>query len=165
MNSEDYGPVRDIADTHLWNNNENIPQQTQLSDYEWLATRPGSTATSPAASTGVAAVQWLDLLTRDAYGEVQGHEPQTLEGGYLDPFNGHDEHATTPLQYATKTIDDQPPEQPALDVDRGEEALWQASQSIVLLDHEQRLFANFLHRICSWVRFFAFYVKGDSDKR
>ncbi len=99
----------------------------------------------------MAAVQWFGLLTRDACREFQDDAPSTLEGGYLDHFNGHDGNATTPLQHATKIIDDHPPEQTPIGDGSGEEARWQAPQSIVLLEHEQTLFANFLHRICSWV--------------
>lgn len=99
----------------------------------------------------MAAVQWFGLLTRDASREFQDDAPSALEGGCLDPFSGHDGNATTPLQHATKIIDDQPPEKTPTGKGSGEEAMWQAPQSIVLLEHEQILFANFLHRICSWV--------------
>ena len=143
--------IRAGTETHAWNGHDSFQQQPQVSDYDWFGPHPESTATSPAASTGVAALQWLGLVTRDAFAEVEGTDAPTLEGGHLDPFDGHAGNATTPLQQATKIVDDQPSEQTPVRGDNEEEALWQAHQGIVLLEHEQTLFAHFVNRICSWV--------------
>jgi hypothetical protein len=90
-------------------------------------------------------------LTRDVSRGFPDDDPSAHEGGFLDSFTSHEGNATSPLQRATKIIDDQLPESAPTDKGGGEEAMWQASQSIVLLEHEQILFANFLQRICSWV--------------
>lgn len=149
-------------------------QQRQLSyvgqEGIWFGTgqidSPTST-TSPsaaAASASVAAVRWFGLLANDASREAalqqEDHDdaPPLLDaGGFLDPSDGQKEDDMTPLQRATRLIDNQPPatrdEGMTHSASSGEEErLWAASENIALLDREQALFENFLHRICPWVR-------------
>lgn len=149
--SGNYISVCPVEDPHLWDTQGSVQQHNHFSEYDFLAPHSESTATSPAASTGVAAVQWFGLLTRDVSRGFPDDDPSAHEGGCLDAFTSHESNATSPLQHATKIIDDQPPESVPTGKGGGEEAMWQASQSIVLLEHEQILFANFLERICSWV--------------
>jgi len=141
-------------DTRVWSSHDSAPQENHYPEYDWFAPHSESTATSPAASTGVAAFQWFGLLTRDTSLEFQDDARSTLEGGSLDPFNGHGGNATTPLQQATKIIDDQPAAEMTSSNGNAEEAMWQAPQCNVLLEHEQILYSTFLHRLCSWIDLF-----------
>jgi hypothetical protein len=131
-----------------------------MGGYDWFAHQSDSTATSPAASTGVAAVQWFGLLTRDTSHNVfEDHvdTAPTPDAGFLDSLNSRDGDNDTPLQRATKTIDGQPTDS-NVEAGKREEDMWQSSESITLLEREQVLFANFLHRICSWVRYPLIYM-------
>ncbi|KAJ4026332.1 hypothetical protein NW752_001271 [Fusarium irregulare] len=134
--------------------NCDVTAQTQRTvPTEWFAGQPESASTTPASSASVAAVRWFGILANDAPGEVFT-EADALQGELLDTStDGQADSDITPLQRATRAIDAQP------DVsDRrssvSEESLWQASESISLLDQEQSLFQNFLHRICSWLDLF-----------
>ena len=141
-----------LSQSHNLGSNCDVTAQTQNRTVptEWFAGQPESASTTPASSASVAAVRWFGILANDAPGEVFT-EADTLQGELLDTStDGQTEGDITPLQRATRAIDAQP------DVsDRrssvSEESLWQASESISLLDQEQSLFQNFLHRICSWV--------------
>lgn len=111
-------------------------------------------------------MRWFGLVASDASREAlqAADAPLGVEGGFLDPSDGQDESDMTPLQRATRMIDGQPPEQERSLSDDGsaqvnpttvvaEEGLWQAANKIWLLDREQMLFENFLHRICPLVSF------------
>ncbi|GKU07691.1 unnamed protein product, partial [Fusarium langsethiae] len=76
-----------------------------------------------------------------------------LQNDLLDTSpDGQAESDITPLQRATRAIDTKPE---ISDTSKTcEESLWQVSESILLLDEEQDLFQNFLHRICSWLDLF-----------
>ncbi|KAH6976162.1 hypothetical protein BKA56DRAFT_488860 [Ilyonectria sp. MPI-CAGE-AT-0026] len=124
-----------------------------------------SASTTPTASASVAAVRWFGLLASDASREAfqEADIALELEGGFLDPSDGQEENDTTPLQRATRIIDDQPPAQDLSEegiaaaspiTNLAEKSMWQASANICLLDREQMLFENFLHRICSWLDLF-----------
>lgn len=126
-----------------------MQQQLLYGTTDWFGPQSDSTSTTPAASTGVAAVRWFGLLASftsgNGYGDADaGPGP---EGGFLDLFHGQREDELTPLQWATKIIDGESP----IHESEREENMWQASESIVLLDREQSLFQNFLLRICPWV--------------
>ncbi|KAB5542529.1 hypothetical protein GE09DRAFT_1037150 [Coniochaeta sp. 2T2.1] len=123
---------------------------------DWFGEHPDWASASPAASTGVAAVQWFGLLAKDA--SLEAHQETEVssgsEGNFLDPLNTQYEGETTPLQRATRNIDGQPAVSDS-GVDRGrEQDFWQAPESIALLGREQILFENFLHRICPWLDLF-----------
>lgn len=125
---------------------------------DWFGGQSDSASTTPAASASVAAVRWFGILANDASNEAfpEADAALGLDGELLDTSpEGQVESDTTPLQKATKIIDTQPSEQDlsgkAHVRDSSEERLWKASESISLLDQEQALFQNFLHRICSWV--------------
>lgn len=132
-------------------------QTQQLPYYDWSGGQSDSNSTTPAASASVAAVRWFGILASDASNEAF---PDTdaqlgLDGELLDTSpDGQADSDITPLQKATRIIDTQPPSRDAVNnhaANSSEESLWQASESISLLDREQTLFQNFLHRICSWV--------------
>ncbi|KAF7561117.1 hypothetical protein G7046_g3027 [Stylonectria norvegica] len=150
-----------------WNNTGD--QQTQHLAYvnsDWFGQPLAATTTSPAASTSVAAVRWFGLLAQDVSREAfqPGDAPLELDGGFLGLLDGQDESDTSPLQRATRMIDGQP--EASDPADKGfaqqgspasnqlEESMWRASENISLLDREQILFTNFLHRICSWIDLF-----------
>lgn len=130
-----------------------------------------SASTTPAASAGVAAVRWFGLLANDASREAfqAADVPLGAEGGFLGPEDGQNEDDMTPLQRATRIIDNQPPGRDLPDegntpanptTDLAEEGLWEASENICLLGREQVLFENFLHRICPWVGAQLFILLG-----
>ncbi|KAH6954526.1 fungal-specific transcription factor domain-containing protein [Fusarium avenaceum] len=128
---------------------------------DWFGGQSDSASTTPAASASVAAVRWFGILANDASNEAfpEADAALGLDGELLDTSpEGQAESDTTPLQKATKIIDTQPSEQDlsgkAHVRDSSEERLWKASESISLLDQEQALFQNFLHRICSWLDLF-----------
>lgn len=143
--------MRDVDGSLDWEATGSVHQPQHFVAQDWFG-QPESASTTPASSTSVAAVRWFELFanyaSRDAIEEAD--VPPGLEGGFLDPFNGQDKDDMTPLQRATKTIDGQP-EAHQIGENIGEEDMWQALQSISLLDREQALFVNFLDRICPWV--------------
>ncbi|KAL1849122.1 hypothetical protein VTK73DRAFT_9964 [Phialemonium thermophilum] len=149
----------DVGHTVGWHSaGGTSPYDAQI-DVDFFAQQqqPESASTTPSASASVAAVRWFDLLandaSRDALDEVD--LPPGLEGGFLDLFNGQDEGDLTPLQRATKAIDGQlPPVRRLGDDSAQERSMWQTQADISLLDREQGLFKNFLHRICSWLDLF-----------
>ncbi|KAM5343754.1 hypothetical protein ACJ41O_012291 [Fusarium nematophilum] len=159
-----HAQVRRAGDSLAWEGTGGA--QTQQIPY---VTHDGgqsdSASTTPSASASVAAVRWFGLLandaSRDALQEVD--VPLGAEGGLLDPSDGQDENDMSPLQRATKIIDGQPPTPSLADegiaamsplVNLAEENLWQASENICLLEREQVLFENFLHRMCPWLDLF-----------
>lgn len=86
--------------------------------------------------------------------------PSGLEGDFLYPLDGQNENNMTPLRRATRIIDSQPsPDDTSGEAmatansvsNVTEEDMWQASENISLLEKEQMLFEDFLHRICPWV--------------
>lgn len=156
--------ARAVGDGLSWDGGGGAHSQQQLLSVtqDWSGAQTDSASTTPAASASVAAVRWFGLLTNDASREAfqEADMPLGVEGGILDPSVGEDESQMTPLQRATRIIDSQPtagefPNQvtsPAsVSTNLKEERLWQASENICLLDQEQILFENFLHRICPWV--------------
>ncbi|CAG7558034.1 unnamed protein product [Fusarium equiseti] len=128
------------CDATLQTQNRTVPT-------EWFAGQPESASTTPASSASVAAVRWFGILANDAPGEVP--EDELLDTS----TDGQADIDITPLQRATRIIDTQP-EVSDRRSSVSEESLWQASESISLLDQEQSLFQNFLHRICSWLDLF-----------
>jgi hypothetical protein len=108
----------------------------------------GSAGTTPIASASVAAVRWLDLLTSHTspltYPDT--NVPIAFDRDSLESLDNQDEGDLTALQNATKAIDNRPDSE-----DLNDDTFWRASESIALLDEEQTLFENFLHRICPWV--------------
>ncbi|KAL4732049.1 hypothetical protein ACLX1H_001056 [Fusarium chlamydosporum] len=124
---------------------------------DWSTGQPDSASTTPASSASVAAVRWFGILANDAPNE-EFPDDDAFQGELLDTSSdGQVDNDVTPLQRATRIIDAQPevPDRKnshATNVP--EETLWQASESISLLDREQALFKNFLHRICSWLDLF-----------
>ncbi|RDL34802.1 Uncharacterized protein BP5553_07930 [Venustampulla echinocandica] len=147
-------PIHSVNNALSWDSNGAVQHQDPFIDNDWFGQQPDSAATTPAASTGVAAVQWFGLLAKDASRETfqDADVEPGLEGGFLDPLNDQYKDDATPLQRATKIIDSQPPEKDLV-IDR-EEDMWQAQESISLLEREQILFENFLHRISSWLDLF-----------
>ncbi len=146
---------RGVDETLGWDGNAATQQQNTLLAHDWFGEQPDSASTTPVASTSVAAVQWFGLLAKDA-SRVAFQEadlPPRLEGSFLDPFNGQYEDGATPLQRATKIIDGQPLAGDVVGDGSRENDMWQAPDNISLLEREQILFENFLHRICPWVRF------------
>nr|RBQ84580.1 hypothetical protein FVER53263_12845 [Fusarium verticillioides] len=135
-------------------------QTQQPPCYDWSGAQSDSNSTTPAASASVAAVRWFGILTNDASNEALPNTdaPLGLDGELLDTSpDGQADNDITPLQKATRIIDTQPPTRNAVNnhaANSSEESLWQASESISLLDREQTLFQNFLHRICSWLDLF-----------
>lgn len=142
--------TRDLGNSIGWETNGDCNQYAQI-DIDWFRQQQDS-ASTPSASASVAAVRWFGLLANDASRDVleEPDLPPGLEGGFLDLFNGQDEDDLTPLQRATRIIDGQPPGQ-VEDDGIQEKGMWQTPEDIPLLDREQILFKNFLHRICSWV--------------
>ncbi|KAM0239585.1 hypothetical protein ACHAP5_008233 [Fusarium lateritium] len=142
-----------------WNDTTQGQQLPYVTD--WFGSQSDSASTTPAASASVAAVRWFGILATDASNEAfpESDAASGLDGELLDTSPvGQAGSDTTPLQRATRIIDTQPSEQDLSDkVDTlasSEERLWKASESILLLDKEQALFQNFLHRICSWLDLF-----------
>ncbi|KAF6513681.1 hypothetical protein HZS61_007006 [Fusarium oxysporum f. sp. conglutinans] len=135
-------------------------QAQQLPYYDWSGGQSDSNSTTPAASASVAAVRWFGILANDASNEAfpDADAPLGLDGELLDTSpDGQADSDITPLQKATRIIDAQPPTRDAVNdhaANVSEESLWQAPRSISLLDREQTLFQNFLHRICSWLDLF-----------
>ncbi|RKK35860.1 hypothetical protein BFJ66_g13753 [Fusarium oxysporum f. sp. cepae] len=135
-------------------------QAQQLPYYDWSGGQSDSNSTTPTASASVAAVRWFGILANDASNEAfpDADAPLGLDGELLDTSpDGQADSDITPLQKATRIIDAQPPTRDAVNdhaANVSEESLWQAPRSISLLDREQTLFQNFLHRICSWLDLF-----------
>ncbi|KAI9899762.1 hypothetical protein N3K66_006223 [Trichothecium roseum] len=135
-------------------------QQQRYETAEYSAQHSDSASTTPAASTGVAAVRWFGLLanlssTSGACEDASAAAAPVPEGGFLDLFHEQKEADLTPLQWATKIIDGQSPGgQSISDSAVEEEDMWRAPENIVLLDREQDLFENFLLRICPWLEVF-----------
>ncbi|KAM0081411.1 hypothetical protein ACKRZS_006420 [Fusarium odoratissimum] len=135
-------------------------QAQQLPYYDWSGGQSDSNSTTPAASASVAAVRWFGILANDASNEAfpDADAPLGLDGELFDTSpDGQADNDITPLQKATRIIDAQPPTRDAVNdhaANVSEESLWKASRSISLLDREQTLFQNFLHRICSWLDLF-----------
>ncbi|KAK7398535.1 hypothetical protein QQX98_012083 [Neonectria punicea] len=152
----DHAHLQGVDDALGWDSNGDLQQQHPFMEHSWFAQQPDSASTTPAGSTGVAAVRWFELLAHDASREAfqESDAPPGLEGGFLDPLNGQDEDETTPLQRATKMIDGQPEERDLVGEGAREEDMWQASENISLLEREQVLFENFLRRLCSWLDLF-----------
>ncbi|KAF4971999.1 hypothetical protein FSARC_1329 [Fusarium sarcochroum] len=154
-----------VNDTLGWDATE-VQTQQLPHETDWFGGQSDSASTTPAASASVAAVRWFGILANDASTEAfqDADAPLGFDGGLLDTSpDGQVESDITPLQRATRIIDTQPPTQELSDkvISTGgqttnvtEESLWQASESISLLDREQALFQNFLHRICSWLDLF-----------
>ncbi|KAF5610621.1 quinate transport [Fusarium subglutinans] len=146
-----------VAEGLNWNANL---QTQQLPYYDWSGGQSDSDSTTPAASASVAAVRWFGILANDASNEAfaDTDAPLGLDGELLDTSpDGQADSDITPLQKATRIIDTQPPTRDTVNnhaANSSEESLWQASESISLLDREQSLFQNFLHRICSWLDLF-----------
>ncbi|KAM0197374.1 hypothetical protein ACHAPI_005242 [Fusarium lateritium] len=139
-----------------WDDTTQAQQLPYVTD--WLGSQSDSASTTPAASASVAAVRWFGILATDASNEAfpEVDAASGLDGELLDPSpEGQAESDITPLQRATRIIDTQPSERDlsnkANTLESSEEMLWKAPESISLLDQEQALFQNFLHRICSWV--------------
>ncbi|KAG8672946.1 hypothetical protein FPOAC1_006248 [Fusarium poae] len=134
-----------------------VQPEHQLHPTDWFAGQSDSTSTTPASSASAAAVQWFGILANDAPNE-DILEPDALQGDLLDTSpDGQAESDITPLQRATRAIDKQPDipnRRNSRPSNISEESLWQASECISLLDREQDLFRNFLHRICSWLDLF-----------
>ncbi|KAB5536256.1 hypothetical protein GE09DRAFT_971660 [Coniochaeta sp. 2T2.1] len=150
------GNGRGVHDTLSFDRNGGVQHLDAYLTQDWFGEHPDWASASPAASTGVAAVQWFGLLTKDA--SLEAHQeaevPSGSEGNFLDPLNTQYEGETTPLQRATRNIDGQPVVSDS-GIDSGrEQDFWQAPESIALLGREQILFENFLHRICPWLDLF-----------
>ncbi|KAJ4251492.1 hypothetical protein NW762_011479 [Fusarium torreyae] len=154
-----------VTDGLSWNaagvQTQQLPHAT-----DWFGGQSESASTTPAASASVAAVRWFGILANDASSEAfqDADVPLGLDGDLLGTSpDCQVESDITPLQRATRIIDAQPPgrgvSEEGIGVDSHatnttEESLWQAPESISLLDREQALFQNFLHRICSWLDLF-----------
>ena len=126
-----------------------------------------SASTTPVASTSVAAVRWFGLLANDASRDAFDEADVPTSGAaemeeFLEPSEGQEETDMTPLQRATRSIDNQPvvqvdidpaltPADKRLSPGMAEESCWRAAEDIWLLEEEQTWFETFLHRICSWV--------------
>ncbi|KAH7171365.1 hypothetical protein EDB81DRAFT_710112 [Dactylonectria macrodidyma] len=157
--------TRAIGDGSSWDATRDTHTQHTYVTNDGYGQQSDSASTTPAASASVAAVRWFGLLANDASHEAS-HEadfPLDLDGGFLEPSDGQNAVDLTPLQRATRIIDGQPPTQdlPAEGATHAnsitgmaEERLWQASENICLLEREQILFENFIHRICSWLDLF-----------
>jgi hypothetical protein len=144
-------PTSGTAETLDWVGNHGIQQQAD------------SPLTPRTASVSVAAARWFGLF-RD---ELQERDVSpSVEWGFPGPLDGQDDNDMTQLQRATKLIDDQHLQNDFADEGSCEQDMWQASESISLLEREQILFENFVHRICSWVccsmRKWRFYQIGYS---
>ncbi|KAM0288129.1 hypothetical protein ACHAO9_007298 [Fusarium lateritium] len=142
-----------------WDDTTQAQQLPYVTD--WFGSQSDSASTTPAASASVAAVRWFGILATDASNEAfpEVDAASGLDGELLDPSpEGQAESDITPLQRATRIIDTQPSERDlsnkANTLESSEERLWKAPESISLLDQEQALFQNFLHRICSWLDLF-----------
>jgi hypothetical protein len=148
------------------NSDATAQAQHQHHTTDWFTGQSDSASTTPASSASVAAVRWFGILANDAPNEAFP-EADTLQGELLDTSpDGQGESDTTPLQRATRIIDTQPGLSDRRDshaTNVSEESLWQASESISLLDPEQNLFQNFLHRICSWVSWSPLYSGNSID--
>lgn len=115
-------------------------------------------------STNIAAARWFDVLTSDAPREALFDWAPTpdQQSNSLDIPESHGENGLSPLQRATRIVDNCPPRlhgsedfySPAdASTTFGESLAWQASGNISLLREEQVLFENFLHGISAWVCF------------
>ncbi|KPA40254.1 quinate transport protein [Fusarium langsethiae] len=137
---------------HILNSDTTVQSQHQIHTTDWFAGQSGSASTTPASSASAAAVRWFGILANDAPNE-EVLEADALQNDLLDTSpDGQAESDITPLQRATRAIDTKPE---ISDTSKTcEESLWQVSESILLLDEEQDLFQNFLHRICSWLDLF-----------
>ncbi|CAH0042255.1 unnamed protein product [Clonostachys rhizophaga] len=132
-------PTSGIAETLDWVDNHGIQQQAD------------SPLTPRTASVSVAAARWFGLF-RD---ELQERDVSpSVEWGFPGPLDGQDDNDMTQLQRATKLIDDQHLEKDLANEGSCEQDMWQASESISLLEREQILFENFIHRICLWLDLF-----------
>lgn len=118
-------------------------------EHDWFGDHAGSASTTPIASTSVAAVRWLGLLTSHTSPQTfEENEPTlAIDRESLDSLDDQNGKSLTALQQATKAIDGQ-----LASEDLNHERFWQASENIALLDDEQYMFENFLHKICPWVR-------------
>ncbi|KAI6774098.1 unnamed protein product [Fusarium graminearum] len=139
------------------NSDTTVQLQHQLHTADWFTAQSESASTTPASSASAAAVRWFGILSNEAPNE-EFLEAETLQGDLLDTSpEGRADSDITPLQRATRAIDTQPEisdRRNSRTSNISEESLWQASKSISLLDQEQGLFQNFLHRICSWLDLF-----------
>ena len=154
------------------------PSSTQVplfpvQDYEWqnnrgsdhlhlgadLAVSRDPESSSPAASASVAAARWFDLLATEVSKDVvqETDLPSGHETGFPDLFSGQSDADLTPLQKATRIVDN--PQDDIVGKDGGQ-GTWQAAGSIALLPQEQELFKNFLHAICPWVGNVMTYVNA-----
>lgn len=133
-----------------WQCNTTGPQSQPVSfmDHGWPEDYAGSASTTPIASTSVAAVRWLGLLTSHTSPQTfeTNEPPPAIDRDSLDSLDNQDGNNLTALQQATQAIDGQ-----LTSEDLSLETFWQASENIALLDDEQYLFENFLHKICPWV--------------
>lgn len=135
---------------------ESQDQQFSYTTHEWFGGHTDSAVTTPAASAGVAAARWFGLLTNHASPEVpQAFQEEDarlgLDKELLNQTGTQGLEHPTPLQRATKVIDDVHDSTENVGENFENEASWQASESIALLDEEKVLLQNFLCRICPWV--------------
>lgn len=107
-------------------------------------------STSPTASVSVAAARWFDLLATEVTKEAieETNLPSGHEAEFPDLFGGQNNADLTPLQMATRIVDE--PQGDFSSKDQGQ-STWQVPGNISLLPQEQVLFKNFLHGICPWV--------------
>ena len=174
LSASPFAPGSDLTHAHVhrpqtnpgWDTNAGSVHSTPQFSYiplDKFPTQPESASTTPAASA--AAARWFDLLandTQEAFEESSA--PLKLDGAFLNPSgsDSQDENGLTPLQRATRIVDDQQPSPnpadaaispsgPLSSLEKEEESMWKAPAHILLLHREQVLFENFLRRICSWV--------------
>ncbi|VUC30179.1 unnamed protein product [Clonostachys rosea] len=133
-------PTSGTTEAIDWVGNHGIQQQ-----------QADSPLTPRTASVSVAAARWFGLFRE----ELQERDVSpSVEWGFPGPLDGQDDSDMTQLQRATKLIDDQNLEGDFANEVDCEQDMWQASESITLLEREQILFENFVHRICAWLDLF-----------
>lgn len=133
---------------------------------DWFGPQVGSTPSTTAGNTNVAAVRWLDVLTNDVAREALSESRVALDRdcGPLDLSSQYGQNGSTPLQRATRIVDNclsnlsgalelggQGPQALSAVIPADDNSSWQSREDIALLPEEETLFADFLRRISSWV--------------
>lgn len=133
------------------------PQHVPRVNYDWFAAQPESASSTPSVPTQSAALRWLGVLTSNASGDAfpDADVAQHLDTGFLRGADGDGDGSLTPLQRATRAVDDRAADNNDLLASDADDSVytqlpWQ-SENIDLLHDEQMLFNRFLRRICSWV--------------
>lgn len=130
-----------------------VSPRFEIGSHDWLV-QPESASSTPSVAAHSAAIKWLGVLTGDASSNSlpDASLAQNLDNGFLRGDHGEQDDTLTPLQRATRAVDERTGDH-AADVEASGKPIlpWQSTENITLLEDEQILFGRFLRRICSWV--------------